>query len=123
MEIWDTCPQPKGCVEAGPHFGPRSVMEEQFSGYGGYQNHNVKGTVGSFSQGLHQVVWDVLQTLARMTSGKQTQESRRDWKRYHDRSPPRKFSSTGETTNAEQHLSENVCLLDLRNEVVQIARR
>ena len=51
--------------------------------------------MGSFSQGLHQAVWDILRNLARMPSGKQTQESRGDWKRCHDRSPPRKFSSRG----------------------------
>ena len=68
----------------------------------------------SFKQGLHQAVWDVLQNLARATSGKM-QESRGDWKRCHDRSPPRKFSSRGETTNAEQHLNENVSLLDLED--------
>ena len=61
-----------------------------------------------FSQELHQAVWDVLQNLARATSGK-TQESRGGWKRYHDRSPPRKVSSRGETTNAEQHLN-GTCL-------------
>ena len=55
--------------------------------------------MASFSQGLHQAVWDVLQNLARATPGKM-QESRSDWKRYHDRSPPRKFSIRGET-NAE----------------------
>ena len=70
--------------------------------------------MGSFSQGLHHAVWDILQNLARATSGK-TQESRGDWKRYHDRSPPRKFSSSGETTNVEQHLNESVFLLDLED--------
>ena len=67
--------------------------------------------MGSFSHVLHQAVWDVLQNLARTTSDK-TQESRGDWKRYHDRSPPRKVSSRGETTNAEQQLYENVSLVD-----------
>ena len=56
-----------------------------------------------FSQVLHQAVCQVLQNLAPVASGK-TQKSREDWKRYHDRSPPRKVSSRGETTNAEQHL-------------------
>ena len=70
--------------------------------------------MGSFSQGLHQAVLDVLQNLARAISCK-TQESRGDWKRYHDRSPPRKFSSRGETTNAEQQLNENVSLSDLED--------
>ena len=70
--------------------------------------------MGSFSQGLHQAVWDVLQNLARATSGKM-QESRSDWKRYHDRSPPRTFSSRGENTNAEQQVNENMGLLDLED--------
>ena len=69
--------------------------------------------MGSFSQGLHQAVWNVLQNLARVTSGK-SRESRGDWKRYRDRPPLRKFPFRGETTNAEQHLSEIVSLLDLK---------
>ena len=70
--------------------------------------------MGNFSHGLRQEVWDVLKSLASTTSGK-TQRSRGNWKRYNDRSPPRTFSSRGETTNAEQHLSENVSLLDLED--------
>ena len=72
------------------------------------------GIMGSFSHVLHQAVWNALQNLARTTPDK-TQESRGDWKRYHDRSPPRKVSSRGETTNAEQQLNENVSLLDLQD--------
>ena len=48
------------------------------------------GHMRSFSRELHQAVWDVLQKLARATPGK-IQEGRSDWKRYHDRSPPKKF--------------------------------
>ena len=42
------------------------------------------------------------------------QESRSDWKRYHNRSPPRKFSSRGET-NAEQQINENMAMVDLED--------
>ena len=69
--------------------------------------------MGRFSQELHQAVWDVLQILARATPGKMP-EGRSDWKRYHDRSPPRKFSSRGET-NAEQQIKENMALVDLED--------
>ena len=69
--------------------------------------------MGSFSQELHQAVWDTLQSLARATPGKR-QEGRSDWKRYHDRSPPRKFSARGET-NAEQLINENMALVDLED--------
>ena len=69
--------------------------------------------IGSFSQELHQVVWDVLPNLARATPGKM-QEGRSDWKCYHDRSPPRKFSSRGET-NAEQQINENMALVNLED--------
>ena len=65
--------------------------------------------MGSFSQELHQAVWDVLQNLARATSGR-TQEGRSDWKRYNDRSPPRKFSS-----RVEQLINENMALVDLED--------
>ena len=53
----------------------------------------------SFSQGLHQAVWDVLQNLARATPG----------------NPPRKFWSGGET-NDEQQINENMTLLDLEDQ-------
>ena len=69
--------------------------------------------MGSFSQELHHAVWDVLQNLARATPGK-IQESRSDWKRYHDRSPPRKFSSRGENY-ADQLINENLALVDLED--------
>ena len=70
--------------------------------------------MGSFSQELHhQMVWDVLQNLARATPGKM-QEDRSDWKCYHDRSPPRKFSSRGET-DADQLINENMALVDLED--------
>ena len=69
--------------------------------------------MGSFSQELHQAVWDILQNLAHATPGKM-QESRSDWKCYHNRSPPRKFSSRGET-NAEQPTNENMALVDLED--------
>ena len=45
----------------------------------------------SFSQELHQAVWDVLQNLVRATT-RRAQEDRTNGKRQHDRSPPRKFS-------------------------------
>ena len=45
--------------------------------------------MGSFSQELHQAVWDVLQNLARTTPGK-IEEGLSDWKRYNDRSSPKK---------------------------------
>ena len=67
--------------------------------------------MGSFSQELHQAVWDVLQNLARATPGR-IQEGRSDWKRQHYRSPPRKFSSRGENY-ADHQIKENM----------QIARR
>ena len=69
--------------------------------------------MGSFSQELHQVVWVVLQNLARAIPEK-AQEGRSDWKRYHDRSPPRTFSSRGET-NAEQQINENMALVNLED--------
>ena len=69
--------------------------------------------MGSFSQQLHQVVWDVLQNLARAIPGK-TQEGRNDWKRYHDRSLPRTFSSRGKT-NAEQQINETMALVNLED--------
>ena len=67
------------------------------------------GHMESFSQELHQAVWDVLQNLARATPGR-TQEGRSDWKRYNDRSPPRKFSSRD-----EQLIIENMVLVDLED--------
>ena len=69
--------------------------------------------MGSFSQELHQAVWDALQNFARATPGK-TQEGRSDWKRYHDRSPPRKFSSRGENF-VDQLINENMALVDLED--------
>ena len=69
--------------------------------------------MGIFSQELHQVVWDVLQNLARATPGR-TQEGRSDWKRYNDRSPSRKFSSRGENY-ADQLINENMALGDLED--------
>ena len=69
--------------------------------------------MGSFSQELHQAVWDVLQNLARATSGK-IQEGRSDWNRYHDRSPPRKFSSRGENY-ADQLINEKMAQVDLED--------
>ena len=65
--------------------------------------------MGSFSQEPHQVVWDVLQNLARATPGR-TQEGRSDWKRQNGRSPSRKCSSRG-----EQLINENMALLDLED--------
>ena len=69
--------------------------------------------MGSFSQELHQSVWDVLQNLARATP-EGIQEGRSDGKRHHDRSPPRKFSSRGEN-NADQQINENMALVDLED--------
>ena len=80
-------------------------------------SNEMRDNKGSFLQGLHQAVWDILKNLARMTSGKQTQESREDWKRYHDRYPPKKVSSRDEATNnAGRHSSETVSLLDLEEQ-------
>ena len=97
--------------------GQRSVLEEQFPGSGGHQNRHSEravGSMGSFSQELHQAVWDVLQNLARATPGK-IQKGRSDWKRYyHDRSPPIKFSPRGET-NADQQINKNMALVDLED--------
>ena len=69
--------------------------------------------IGSFSQELHQAVCDVLQNVVRATPGN-IQEGRSDWKRYHDRSPPRKFSSRGENY-ADQLINENMALVDLED--------
>ena len=69
--------------------------------------------MGSFSQELHQVVWDVLQNLARATPGK-IQEGRSDWKRCHERSPARKFSPRGENY-ADQLINESMALVDLED--------
>ena len=69
--------------------------------------------MGSFSQELHQSVWDVLQNLARATLGG-IQEGRSDGKRHHDRSPPRKFSSRGENY-VDQQINENMALVDLED--------
>ena len=69
--------------------------------------------MGSFSQEPHQAFWDVLQNLARATPGKR-QEGRRNWKRYHDRSPPSKISARGET-NTEQLINENMALVNLKD--------
>ena len=69
--------------------------------------------MGSFSQELHQAVWDVLQNLARATPGG-IQEGRSDWKRHHGRSPPRKVSSRGENY-ADQQINENMALVDLED--------
>ena len=41
-------------------------------------------------------------------------EGRSEWKRYHDRSPPRKFSSRSET-NVDQLINENMTLVDLED--------
>ena len=65
--------------------------------------------MGSFSQKLHQAVWDVLQNLVRATPGR-AQEGRTDGKRQHDRSPPRKFSSRGENDDYQQ-INENMALV------------
>ena len=70
--------------------------------------------MGSFSQELHQAVWHVLQNLARATPGR-IQEGRSDWKRHHDRFPPRKFSSRGENYDADQQINENMALVDLED--------
>ena len=70
--------------------------------------------MGSFSQELHQAVWDILQNLARATHGK-TQEGRSDGKRYHDRSPPRKFSPRGENY-ADQLINENMAIVNLEGQ-------
>ena len=69
--------------------------------------------MGSFFQELHQAVWDFLQNLARATPGK-IQEGRSDWKRYHDRYPPRKFWWKGENY-ADQLINENMALVDLED--------
>ena len=58
--------------------------------------------MGSFSQELHQAVWDVLQNLARATPGG-IQEGRSGWKRHHGRSPPRNVSSRGENYADQQN--------------------
>ena len=67
----------------------------------------------SFSQELHQAVWDVLQNLVRATT-RRAQEDRTDGKRQHDRSPPRKFSSRGENDGYHQ-INENMALVDLED--------
>ena len=72
--------------------------------------------MGSYLRGIHQAVWDVLQNLARMSSGKRTQESGEDWKRHGDKSPPRKVSSIGETPSAEISLQHLRCLLDIEEQ-------
>ena len=41
-------------------------------------------------------------------------EGRSEWKRYNDRSPPRKFSSRSET-NVDQLINENMTLVDLED--------
>ena len=69
--------------------------------------------MGSFSQELHQAVWDVLRNLVRATPGR-IQEGRTDGKRQHDRSPPRKFSSRGENDDYQQ-INENMALVDLED--------
>ena len=69
--------------------------------------------MGSFSQELHQTVWDVLRNLARATPGR-TQEGRSDWKRYNDRSPPRQFSARSENY-ADQLINENMALVYSEN--------
>ena len=66
--------------------------------------------MGSFSQELHQSVWDVLLNLARGTPG----EGRSDGKRHHDRSPPRTFLSRGENY-AGQQINGNMALADLED--------
>ena len=67
----------------------------------------------SFSQELHQAVWDVLQNLVCATPGR-AQEGRTDGKSQHDRPPPRKFSSRGENDDYQQ-INENMALVDLEN--------
>ena len=92
-------------------------MEEKFPGFGGCQNRNAEGTVGPHGELFSRTAPGGLgcsSKLARAASGK-TQESQGDWKRYPDRSPPRKFSSRGETTNAEQHFLKTVSLLELED--------
>ena len=69
--------------------------------------------MGSFSQELHQAVWDVLQNLVRATPGR-VQEGRTDGKRHHDRSPPRKFSSRDENYDYQQ-FNENMALVHLED--------
>ena len=65
--------------------------------------------MGSFSQRLHQAVWDALQILAH-TTPRGTPEGRSERKRY-DRSPPRKYSSRG-----ERIITENMDLFDLEDQ-------
>ena len=67
----------------------------------------------SFSQELHQAVWDVLQNLVRATT-RRAPEDRTDGKRQRDRSPPRKFSSRGENDDYHQ-MNENMALVDLED--------
>ena len=107
---------PESHREARSRVGQRSVLKEQFPGPGGHQNRHAEKAVGPHGELFPRTASGVLGCSAepRSCDSRKRQEGRSNWKRYHDRSPPSKFSARGET-NTEQLIHENMALVDLED--------